>query len=89
MTETAAKDRPPVARPRARTVTAAALALHLDFTLETSDLSSLPISARVSAEAWCNGTGMRNDRLFQAVVIAAGVISVGAVAAPIFYFLLI
>jgi hypothetical protein len=33
-----------------------------------------------------NGTGMRNDRLFQAAVIAAGVASVGAVAALVFIF---
>jgi hypothetical protein len=34
----------------------------------------------------CDGTGMENDRLFRFAVIAAGVVSAGAVAALVFLF---
>jgi hypothetical protein len=38
------------------------------------------------APTLCDGTGMENDRLFQVAVIAAGVVSAGAVAALVFIF---
>jgi hypothetical protein len=58
-----------------------------DITLERDDESpGLWRKTLAVAPTLCDGTGMENDRLFRFAVIAAGVVSAGAVAALVFLF---